>query len=58
MRFAELPLSEVERHVHTEPKNDEWREVHLAQVENLGDRLRLRYNSYAHRIAPQNNPLY
>jgi hypothetical protein len=27
---------------HIEPKNDTWREVHLAHVESLGNRLWLR----------------
>jgi DNA-directed RNA polymerase subunit RPC12/RpoP len=35
---------------HTEPKNDEWREVHLAHVESLGNRLWLRCNACGHSI--------
>jgi len=37
---------------HTEPKNDDWREVHLARVESLGYRLWLRCNSCGHSLTP------
>jgi hypothetical protein len=37
---------------HTEPKSDAWREVHLAQVERLGNRLWLRCNACGHSITP------
>ena len=37
---------------HNEPKNDEWRDVHLAYVESLGQRLWLRCNSCSHSITP------
>jgi len=37
---------------HTEPKNDAWREVHLAHVESLGNRLWLRCNSCGHSLTP------
>jgi len=37
---------------HPEPKNDAWREVHLAHVESLGNRLWLRCNACGHSITP------
>jgi len=38
---------------HSEPKNDEWREVHLAHVESLGNRLWLRCNACGYSITPE-----
>jgi hypothetical protein len=38
---------------HTEPKNDAWREVHLAHVESLGNRLWLRCNACGHSMTPE-----
>jgi hypothetical protein len=38
---------------HVEPENDAWREVHLAHVENLGNRLWLRCNACGHNITPE-----
>ncbi len=38
---------------HNEPKNDAWREVHLAHVESLGNRLWLRCNACGHSITPE-----
>jgi len=35
---------------HNEPKNDAWREVHLAHVESLGNRLWLRCNECGHSM--------
>jgi len=37
---------------HAEPKNDAWREVHLAHVEGLGNRLWLRCNACGQSITP------
>ena len=38
---------------HTEPKNEAWREVHLAHVENLGSQLWLRCNACGHSLTPE-----
>jgi len=38
---------------HTEPKNDAWREVHLAHVESLGSQLWLRCNACGHSLTPE-----
>jgi len=38
---------------HTRPKSDSWREVHLAHVESLGNRLWLRCNSCGHSLTPE-----
>ncbi len=38
---------------HVEPKDDSWREVHLAHVESLGNRLWLRCNACGHSITPE-----
>lgn len=38
---------------HVEPKNECWREVHLAHVEGLGNRLWLRCNACGHSITPE-----
>ncbi len=37
---------------HDEPKNDAWREVHLAHVESLGSKLWLRCNVCGHTLTP------
>ena len=42
---------------HIEPKNDAWREVHLAHVEGLGNRLWLRCNAYGHSMTPESRAL-
>jgi DNA-directed RNA polymerase subunit RPC12/RpoP len=38
---------------HVEPKDECWREVHLAHVESLGNRLWLRCNVCGHSLTPQ-----
>jgi hypothetical protein len=38
---------------HNEPKNDDWREVHLAHVESLGNRLWLHCNACGHSMTPE-----
>lgn len=38
---------------HNEPKNNAWREVHLAHVESLGSKLWLRCNSCGHSMTPE-----
>ncbi len=38
---------------HSAPKNDAWREVHLAHVESLGNRLWLRCDACGHSITPE-----
>ena len=37
---------------HIDPKTDDWREVHLAHVESLGNRLWLRCNACGHSMTP------
>jgi hypothetical protein len=37
---------------HQYPKDDAWRQVHLAHVENLGARLWLRCNDCGHSLTP------
>ena len=37
---------------HRVPKDDAWREVHLAHVESLGTRLWLRCNACGHSLTP------
>jgi len=37
---------------HAEPKDDAWRQVHLAHVEGLGQRLWLRCDACGHSITP------
>jgi hypothetical protein len=36
-----------------QPKDDAWRQVHLAHVESLGSRLWLRCNACGHSLTPQ-----
>ncbi len=38
---------------HKEPRNDAWREVHLAHVESLGSQLWLRCNACGHSLTPE-----
>ena len=38
---------------HSAPKNDAWREVHLAHVESLGSKLWLRCNVCGHSMTPE-----
>lgn len=38
---------------HIEPKNNRWREIHLARVESLGIRLWQRCHACGHSMAPE-----
>ena len=38
---------------HIEPKDDDWRQVHLAHIESLGQRLWLRCNACGHSLTPE-----
>jgi len=38
---------------HNEPKNDAWREVHLAHGKSLDSKLWLRCNACGHSMTPQ-----
>lgn len=38
---------------HHVPRDDAWRQVHLAHVESLGSRLWLRCNECGHSLTPE-----